>query len=72
MLANNNNNNNSEQKESSLNMGVAWFYHAQAQACPGSDTSVNSTNTPSVITGDNNNQQPTNLKLQVNCYQNNF
>ena len=54
----------------SVNMGVAWFYHAQSACQPGSETSINS---PSVITNnvDNNNRQPTNLKLQVNFYQNN-
>jgi hypothetical protein len=54
-------------------MGVAWFYHAQSACQPGSETSVNSANSP-VITNpvDNNNRQPTNLKLQVNFYQTNF
>ena len=60
----------SSTSSSSVNMGVAWFYHAQSACQPSSETSVNSTNS-SVITNpvDNNNRQPTNLKLQVNFYQ---
>ena len=59
----------SSTSSSSVNMGVAWFYHAQSACQPGSETSVNPTNSPVITnTVDNNNRQPTNLKLQVNFY----